>query len=130
MIYFVIAISFLSLLSVILLYNVLLGLFKKIFLEDLIHKISVFAFIITLVTTGLGLAYNRFLAIGLSFDYTPKFEYLHTLLQNWYVPFLILGPMFVLIFIFSLNKDRKLSIPSVSMALITELLVLISTILI
>ena len=131
MTYLIISISFLSLLGVILLYNILLGLFKKDFGIDILQKISLLSLITNSLSSGIGFFYNKIIS-NISFDlgYPSKFETFHNVVQNLYPLILFIAPIFTLILLFSINNNWKKSSYIASLAIISELAVLIATILI
>ncbi len=131
MTYLIIAISFLSLLGVILLYNILLGLFKKGFRTDILQKISLSVLITSSLSSGMGFFYNKIISnIGFDLSYPPKFETLHSIIENLYPLILFLAPVFALILLFSINNNWKKSHYMASLAIISEIAVLIATIII
>ena len=131
MIYLIIAISFLSLLGVILLYNILLGLFKKDFRADVLQKISLLTLITASLSSGIGFFYNKIISnIGFDLSYPSKFETFHNIIQDLYPLILFIAPIFALILFFSISNFWKKSSYIASLAIISELAVLIATILI
>lgn len=131
MTYLIIAISFLSLLGIILLYNILLGLFKKGFRTDVLQKISLFALITASLSSGIGFFYNKIISnIGFDLSYPSKFETLHGIIENLYPLILFLAPILALILLFSINSNWKKSHYIASLAIISEIAVLIATIII
>lgn len=131
MTYFFIAITFTSLLAVILIYNVLLGLFKRGFRADILQKISFSAFVVSITSSDLGLFYyGRLSEAGFGLGYPFKFETTHNLIQISYPYFLLLAPLLALTLFISINRNWKTSPYIGSAAIIAELGVLIATILI
>lgn len=132
MTYLIIAISFLSLLGVILLYNILLGLFKKDFRSDVLQKISFSALTISSVSSGIGFFYDKIIReSGLDLMvYPEKFETFHNIIQDLYPLILFIAPIFALILFFSISNFWKKSSYIAGLAIISELMVLIATILI